>query len=166
MQTNKIKKYTGDIKDLPIWLKYVVAVATIFGGFGLYSFFSAPIYIQVPVNNTVSENATSTISISNLLSKALALDTIIERQDFLTKYIGDQVYGESKVKQISRYGDKFFVDFNINNQIISCPQDNNEKNEKQLLFLKGKTVKFVGIFTYEKYFENGGLIIDNCVLQK
>lgn len=169
-EENKIKKYKSDIKDIPLWIKYVVAGATIFGtvfgGWGVYILLNQPTPTQVVGNNSAPQNATSTINISDLLSKALTLDTIIERQDFLTKYVGDLVYGGGKIKQVSRYGNKLLVDFDINSQTIICPQDEDAKNEKQLLLLKGKTASFSGIFTYKEYFNYDGLIIDDCVLEK
>lgn len=167
---DQIEKYKNDVKDIPLWVKYVVAGATIFGtvfgGWGIYILLNQPDPTQVVINRPISENATSTINISDLLSKALALDTVIERQDFLTKYVGDFVYGEGEVKQVSRYGNKLLVDFDINNQTIICPQDEDAKSGKQLLLLKGKTASFSGVFTYKEYFNYNGLIIDDCVLQK
>jgi len=167
---SKIERYKNDIKDLPLWLKYIGVAATvfgaIFGGWGIYIILNQPTPIQTIVANSISENATSTVNISDLLSKALTLDTVIERQDFLTKYVGDLVYGEGKVKQISRYGNKLLIDFDINNQTIVCPQDENVENEKQLLFLRGKTTSFFGTFTYKEYFNYKGLIIDDCILQR
>lgn len=169
-EESKIEKYKNDIKDVPLWVKYVVSGATIFGtvfgGWGIYILLNQPAPTQAIINRPTSENATSTINISDLLSKAFTLDTIIERQDFLTKYVGDLVYGEGKIKQVSRYGNKILVDFNINNQTIICPQDEDVKNEKQVLLLKDKTASFSGIFTYKEYFDYDGLVIDDCVLKK
>ncbi len=167
---DKIEQYKNDIRDLPLWVKYVVASATIFGtgfgGWGIYILLNQPTPAPITINRSISDNATSTINISDLLSKALALDTVIERQDFLTKYVGDLVHGEGRIKQVSRYGNKLLIDFDINGQTIICPQDEDAKNEKQLLLLKGKTASFSGVFTYKEYFNYGGLIIDNCVLRK
>jgi len=169
-EESKIERYKNDIKDLPLWLKYVgvgaTVFGTIFGGWGIYIILNQPVPSQTILNNPTSENATSTINISDLLSKALALDTVIERQDFLTKYVGDLVYGKGEIKQVSRYGNKLLVDFDINNQIIICPQDEDTRSEKQLLLLKGKTASFSGIFTYTEYFNYKGLVIDNCILQR
>lgn len=109
-----------------------------------------------------SNLATTTTNIADLLSRALSLDTLVERQDFLTKYIGDKIYGKGVVKQISRWGDdKLLVDIIVNNTTISCLQEGSEENEKHLLLLKGKTVNFSGIFTYTKTFEHG-LDIKEC----
>ena len=171
---NKFQKYTDDIKDIPLWLKYVVAGAaifgTLFGGWGLYITLKYPTptstTIEIPANNPIVQNATSTIAISDLLSKALSLDTVVERQDFLTKYVGSQIHGSGNVKQISRAGnDGFLVDISVNGTTVTCPQDANEETEKKLLLLKGKNVYFTGTFTYQNYVDHG-LGIGDCELKE
>ena len=87
---------------------------------------------------------------------------MVERQDFLTKYIGDKIYGEGTVTQISRLGDdNFLVDIKIDKTTISCQQDDSEENEKRLLLLQGKTVNFSGIFSFTKIAEHG-IEIKDC----
>lgn len=120
---------------------------------------------QDSTNLTSQLVATSTINISDVLSKALTLDTVVERQDFLKKYIGSQVYGRGVVEEISRAGDGFLVDVDINRQTITCPQSGDEENEKRLLLLKGRTISFSGVFTFRQIFEHG-LEINDCVLQQ
>ena len=171
---NRFQKYANNIKDIPLWLKYIVAGATIFGvlgvlfsGWGLLkSPASTQTKVEISTNNPI-ENATSTILISDLLSKALSLGTVVERQDFLTKYIGSKIHGMGSVKQISRAGNSgFLVDINVNGTTITitCPRDANEESEKTLLLMKGRDVYFTGIFTYQNYVDHG-LVIDDCELK-
>lgn len=161
-----VEKYAKDVKDLPIWLKWGLAFVGILGFLlSLYIYFNpnGQTIINLSNSDVKETTATNTLNISELFSKALSLDTIVERQDFLNKYVGDQVYGEGKVKQISRLGnDNLIVDINVNGNTISCIQ---EENEKQLILLQNKVVSFYGIFTYKNIFEHG-LEIDACVLQK
>lgn len=149
---------------------YVVGIITIIGViWSMYIYFNPNTskQLQEKIESTFSQDtgnnlATTTLNISELFSKALSMETVVERQDFLTKYIGDQIHGKGTVKQISRIGnDKFLVDIKVNEAIISCQQDNSEENEKRLLLLNGKTVNFYGIFTYQNIFEHG-LEIKDC----
>lgn len=109
--------------------------------------------------------STSTIKISDLLSKALKLETIIERQDFLTKYINSQILGTGIIEQISRSGGNsgFLVDIKADGRIITCFQEKTDENEKQLPLLQGKKINFTGIFTYQEV-SGHGLDIRDCVL--
>lgn len=114
------------------------------------------------VNESV---ATSTISLSELLSKAVALDTVVERQDFLKKYVGSTVSAQGTVIEVSRSGNGFLVDIKINGQTITCPQESNVETEKQLLLLQGKRVQFIGQFPFTEIWGHG-LGIDNCILSR
>ncbi len=109
--------------------------------------------------------ATSTINISDIFSKALSYNTVFERQDFLNKYIGSSIYGDGVIKEISHYGNKFLIDIKINKQLITCPQEKDEKLERKYPFLKDKPIRFFGVFTYTTYFgHDNGLVIDNCII--
>ena len=163
-----IKQYASDVRNLPLWLQYVLAVATIFGtvfgGWGIY------IVLQAQGGNesnseSIYGSATSTLEISEIISKAVDLDTVVERQDFLKKYVGSIVRGEGSVNQVSRVGNGFMVDVVINRQMISCPQDESEENEKKLLLLKGKVIQFIGVFTFTEIYGHG-LEISNCEMKE
>ena len=118
--------------------------------------------------NTIEEQlvATSTVSLADILSKALTLETVVERQDFLEKYIGSTVVAQGTVSEVSRSGTSgFLVDIKVVGQTITCPQDASDENEKQLLLLKGKRVQFVGKFPFTEIWGHG-LGIDECVFSR
>ena len=121
-------------------------------------------------NNTLTkkdEVTTSTINISDLFYKALKLETVVEKQDFLNKYIGTPIYGMGVVQEVSRTGGGggFLVDIReMNNQIVTCPQEGGEENERRLLLLKGKNISFTGVFTYRQIV-GYGLAIGSCSIK-
>jgi hypothetical protein len=170
METNEsIKKYTDDVKDLPLWIKYTLALSailgtlgTLFGAWGTYVVVMSPESIKVIASNSNLENATSTVNISDMFNKATALDSVLERQDFLKKYIGSKIYGKGSVTEVSRSGDGYIVDITIAGQLVSCQLTGSEENEKRVYLLKGKTVSLTGTFTFSNIFGHG-LDIDNCI---
>lgn len=110
--------------------------------------------------------ATSTVSLAEILNKALTLDTVVERQDFLGKYVGTTVFAQATVSEVSRSGtSSFLVDFKVSGQTVTCPQEANDDNEKQLTLLKGKRVQVVGKFPFSEIWGHG-LGIDDCVLTR
>jgi hypothetical protein len=169
METNEsIKKYADDVKDLPLWIKYTLALSailgtlgTLFGAWGTYVVVMSPESIKTITNGSNLENATSTVSISDMFNKATALDSVLERQDFLKKYIGSKIYGKGSVTEVSRSGSGYLVDISIAGQLVSCPLSDSEENEKRVLLLKGRTVNFTGIFPFTNIFDHG-LAIDDC----
>lgn len=139
-EESKIEKYKNDIRDLPLWLKYVLAIfaivgtgSAVFAAWIGYGTLTSETPVQVVINSE-NNNTLNTANISDLFLKALALDTVLERQDFLAKYVGDLVYGKGKIKQVSRYGNKLLVDFDINNQTIICPQDEDVKTKNNFCY--------------------------------
>ncbi len=162
----EIKQHTNEIRNLPVWIQYLVAIATIFGtvfgGWGLYVVINQKSTVVVPITNN-SGVATSTPNLSDILSKALSLETVIERQDFLNKYKDGVVTGQGMVEEVSRSGSGFLVDIKISGQTVTCSQDSSEEVEKRLLLLQGKKVRFSGKFPFTSIFGHG-LAIDDCVL--
>ena len=161
----EIKKYTDDVKDLPIWLKYTLALFAILGTsgtlFGVYVTLKYPTPVQVYTGNSTG-NATTAINIADIFNKANDLSSVLERQDFLKKYIGSKVYGKGPVTEISRSGDGYVVDITIAGQLVSCQLTGDEENERRVYLLKGKTVSLTGTFTFSNIFGHG-LDIDNCI---
>lgn len=156
------------LKDIPLWLKWVVAiVAVLVFLWEVYIYFS-PIFVnnsgfslQAPVDD--SDMATSTTQLSAILNKALTFDTVIERQDFLTKYIGDQVSGQGTIKDISRFGGTLLIDIDFSPKDVNCNQEASEENEKKWLLAKGRRIEFIGKFPFFGTPEHG-LNIDECIL--
>lgn len=109
--------------------------------------------------------ATSTIALSEILSKALSYDTVAERQDFLNKYEGTIVSGESIVTEVSRASSDFLVDFNVNRQLVTCWMPGGEENERRFILMKGKKIGFVGTFSFTNVYGHG-LGLDNCDLEQ
>ncbi len=129
-------------------------------------------YLPIPINihstptSTTETIATSTMSLADILSKALDLETVVERQDFLQKYIGSTVFAQGTVSEVSRSGaGGFLVDLKVVGQTVTCQQEASEENEKQLLLLKGKRVQIVGKFPFSEIWGHG-LGIDECVLTR
>ncbi len=163
-----VKERVAEMKQVPLWLQYAVAIATIFGavfgGWGLYIVLMSNDQFTAEVG---SKNATSTIAISTLLTKALTLGTVVERQDFLIKYIGSSVNGRGMITEVTRGGSGFIVDIGVSAGIstatLTCLQEATQEMERQLPLLKGKAVKFSGTFTYQDISDHG-MEINDCVL--
>lgn len=146
------------------------AAAGLFGvGWAVYTYF-------VPVGSKVTDAksfysegsdrvSTSTINVSDVLTKANTLDTLVEKQDFLKKYVGSKIFGVGAVDEVSRSGDGFMLDVIISSSLVSCRLSGNEENEKRLPLLKGKSISFSGIFTLSNIFGHG-LSIEDCNLLK
>jgi hypothetical protein len=168
---NFIETKVGEIKkNHPVWFWFTIAgtiIGIVTGLMFLAQFFGfLPFSFQKSVTPYVDETfATSTIHLSELLSKTLTYDTVVERQDFLTKYKGELVSGQSTIDEVSRTGDDFLVDFYVNRQMITCWQSGNEENERRLVLMKGKDIRFMGTFSYIKVFEHG-LGLDDCVINQ
>ena len=113
---------------------------------------------------SASENvATTTPSISDLFSKALSYESVAERQDFLGKYVGKQIYGRGVIEEVSRAGERFLVDIDLGKVSIVCPQEKTDVLEEQYPFLKGKQIMLYGVFTYTTIFGHGDNIsIEPC----
>jgi len=162
----EIKKYTDDVKDLPLWLKYALAVFAILGTFGtlfgVYVTLRYPAPIPIITDNSTTGNATTTINLSDMFAKANDLDSVLERQDFLEKYIGSKIYGKGSVAEVSRSGDGYIVDVKIAGHLVSCQLNGGEENERRVPLLKGKTVSLTGTFTFTNIFGHG-LDIDDCI---
>jgi hypothetical protein len=146
---------------------------TIFGGLALvvmviiWQFPSLKLFSGIYSSGLDSSpaTATSTIPLSVLLSKAVTFDTVAERQDFLKKYKGALVTGNSTVTEVSRGGSSFIIDFNVNHQLITCVLPGDEANERRFLLMKSKKVSFVGEFSFINVYGHG-LGLDNCDLKE
>jgi len=176
----EIIKHTTEVKNLPMWIQYVVAGATIFGtvfgGWGLYVVINQKSTVVVPTAVLISGGSgvpTSTPNLSDILSKARSLETDIERQDFLERYVGSTVVAQGGVSEVKRSGtseffgtSEFSVDVEVLGQTIACPQEASEENERRLLLLKGKEVQITGKFPSTKMWGIGFIRIDECVLTR
>lgn len=149
----------------PVW-SFIVSLTTIIG------FITGLMYLAQYVGvipdslkmkiDAGSGLSTTTPSISVLLNKALSYDTVVERQDFFSKYVSSSVYGDGVIKEISRFGNRFLFDITVSGYPFVCSQEKTDELEKQFYFFKGKKVRFYGTFTYSTYLGSDGLVIDNC----
>lgn len=131
-----------------------------------FGYLPTPFDIQTTPTSTTETIATSTVSLAEILNKALTLDTVVERQDFLGKYIGTTVFAQGIVSEVSRSGaGGFLVDLKVVGQTVTCPQEASDESEKQLPLLKGKKVQVVGKFPFSEIWGHG-LGIDDCVLTR
>ncbi len=150
-------------------------IVTILGlGWGVYTYFvpnvTSPMIIQnnnrISTENNLEKISTSTLNISDLLKKALKLETVLERQDFLEKYRGERVAGSGTIEEVSKGGHgNYLIDIRTSESVLVCPIEKTEENEKKIPLLKGKIVDFSGIFTYQKIFDHEGLEIAECKIQ-
>ncbi len=150
------------------WWSFIIPVVVIVVG-SVITEGRLPQLFNVGIGSAASTEqpfATSTVSLAEILDKALTLDTVVERQDFLGKYIGATVFAQGTVSQVSRSGaNGFLVDLKVVGQTVTCPQESNDENEKQLPLLKGKKVQIVGKFPFSEIWGHG-LGIDDCVLTR
>lgn len=151
------------------WWGFFIPIGVIIAGFIITEGRSPQFIDTWNERSTISIEqpiATSTVSLAEILNKALTLDTVVERQDFLGKYIGTTVFAQGTVSEVSRSGTSgFLVDLKVAGQTVTCPQEANDDTEKQLPLLKGKRVQVVGKFPFSKIWEHG-LGIDDCVLTR
>lgn len=119
-----------------------------------------------PLKSEFVQTATTTHNISDIFSKALSYDIVADRQDFLNKYIGVEIYGEGVVEEISRSGERLLLDVKLPQSSIVCPQEKTDDLERRYPFLQGRSIRFFGTFTYQKYFDHDGLTVASCSFEE
>lgn len=158
---DNIKNYKRELRDIPLWLRYTVAVATIFGtlfgGWGLYIVVSDKNNKERLLGNTTATSSIP-INITSIVSIALRKDTAMEQRDFLNKYDNVKVFVDGYFKDILNYGENYqvFIDSSLlpfRNIPIVCSLDNLSEDEKRelLLFKKRDKVLLRGVFTGSNY---------------
>ena len=158
-------------KDIPVWLKYLVAVATVLGvGWAVYIYFipNMEFVSGSPVTHSEIENeiATSTLNISDILAKYNALDTNLEQRNFLEKYRDVKIYGRGTYKNIDKPSDRFLVTINVSTGLVSCYTNGDLETEQKLNLLKiGQTINFTGTFTTSGTW-GGGWTVYDCIVSK
>ena len=168
---DKIKKQDNFMKDIPLWLKYLVAVATVIGvGWTVYIYFipGGGFVLGSPITHSEAENetATSTLNISDILAKYNALDTNLEQRNFLEKYRDAKIYGRGIYKNIDKPGDRFLITVNVSTGLVSCYTNGDLETEQKLSLLKiGQTVNFTGTFSTSVTW-GGGWSVDDCIVAK
>lgn len=108
--------------------------------------------------------ATTTPNLLDIYEAAFTYDILADRQEFFRKYIDSRIYGDGTVREISSLGDRYILEIDIGSYSILCPQEKSEDFERSYPLLKGKKVRFYGIFTYSNYFgyDSNALAIDEC----
>ena len=172
---DNIKHYKKELGDLPLWLKYAVAIATIFGtifgGWGVYIVISDKNNKDRLLDSTTATSSIP-INITSILSMALHKDTAMEQRDFLNKYEDVKVFVDGYFKDILNYGENYqvFIDSSLlpfGNMPIVCSLDNLSEDEKRELFLFKKRDKVLlrGVFTGGNY--NGiAWYVKECRVEK
>lgn len=112
--------------------------------------------------------ATTTPKLLDIYERAFSYDILAERQKFLNRYIGSNIYEDGTISEISTLGDRYILEIKFGSYSILCPQENTGEFEKIYPFLKGRSVRFYGIFTYTNYFgyDENKLVIDSCSFER
>lgn len=163
----KIESYKNDIKDLPLWLKYALALFTLFGTVGPF----LPIWVwlnDVPIQPTVYQtscSATSTINILDVLSKNDSLGSAYDKQEFLKDYLGEKTCGVGSYVDFYKSGEVFRVLIDVQNHILSCGlseyNSDIDLGKRLRLLKKGQEMTFFGKFT-NSFSDGAYRIIDDC----
>ncbi|HEY4487269.1 MAG TPA: hypothetical protein VI483_00725 [Candidatus Paceibacterota bacterium] len=170
----KVLKQIKNGRDIPLGLKWVVAIVAILAFvWGVYIYFN-PKWQTVPVVSSAnmtpnrSNFSTTTPDLLDIYNRAFSYDILADRQDFFKKYIHTNIYGDGTVREISKLSDKYILEITIGDYSILCPQELTENFERSYPLLKGKSVRFYGVFTYSTYFgySNNQLVIDPCSFER
>jgi hypothetical protein len=164
---SKKSKITQDESSKKTWfsmdnpIMWIIATLLVAGIIYLFSNYSS-VFGSLMTNSNKQLSATSTINISDVLSRSNSMSTSLQREDFLAKYKDTQVQGSGKYTDISRFGDGYVLTLDISGNPVSCAFD--QSLDKRLaLFGKGDTVSFSGTFTGGNI--NGvSWFIQNCSL--
>lgn len=159
---NRFGGYAQDIKNLPLWLQYLVAflaiVATIatvcatwFGYLTLKNQGVSPV-----VADTV---ATSTPNISDIFSRAREMDRDIDRQSFIQGYVGVRIFAKGSLSNVSGspgYSNSYYLHITVAGGNIVCGFDNvSDELKRRIDLLKiGSKISVVGNFQNSNF--NGG----------
>ena len=171
---NFIETKIGEIKEKhPFWF-WVTVVATIIGivtGLMYLGQFFGMLPTSFQQNVTLSEDemfATTTPNLLDIYEAAFTYAILADRQEFFRKYIGSKIYGDGTVKEISSLGDRYILEIDIGSYSVLCPQEKTEDFDRSYPLLKGKKVRFYGIFTYSNYFgyDSNTLAIDECSFER
>lgn len=147
----------------------VTIVSTIVATLVLYHGFGIGRPVKNPNTDGVQEISTTTPNLLDIYKRAFSYEILADRQDFFRKYINSNIYGEGNVKEIIRVDDsQYALEISIGDHSIICPQEKTEGFERSYPLLKGKSVRFYGIFTYSAYFgyDNNKLLISQCSFER
>jgi len=151
----------------PFWSS-VIAVGTILGiitGVMSLAQYVGIIPDSLSIRTDIGSHvSTTTPNLLDVYKRAFSYDILADRQDFLTKYVGSDVYGDGSIEEISILRDKYILEITTGGYTILCPQGKTEDFGKVYPLLKGKRVRFSGIFTYSTYFGYGDdkIVIEPC----
>jgi len=112
--------------------------------------------------------ATSTPNLTDIYKRAFTYDILADRQDFFRKYVNSNIYSDGIIEEISSLGDRYVLEISIGVYSVLCPQEKTENFDRLYPLLKGKPVRFYGIFTYSNYsgYSNNQLVIDQCSIER
>lgn len=154
--------------DIPLWLKWLVAVAAVLVLlWGIYTYFfpnSSSLGMNL-IHSPETGMATSTINISDILTKLNGMNTSLEAENFLKNYTNTNVYGSGSFENIAQPAQDFIVTISVSGGEVSCDFDFSTSTQESLLLLqKGQKIAFTGIFTGDTDGDNGGWYVSNCAL--
>lgn len=172
-----VEKYVEDIKDLPLWLKYALAVfaivgtlGTIYGAWGTYRMLHPQLPAQIGVGAAETAVSTSTINISDIFSRYNDMDRAIDQQKFLKDYLNIKIAGVGSFDNISGSFNEedgtYYLHLTVSGGKISCQFNNTDEITKRKLDLlrSGSRVNFLGTFTGSTIVGSERWFIRDCVL--
>lgn len=114
------------------------------------------------------ELATTTLKLLDIYEAALGYEILADRQEFFRKHIDSRIYEDGTIREISSLGETYILEIDIGSYSILCPQQKTEDFEKLYPLLKGKKVRFYGVFTYSNYhgYGSNALAIDECSFER
>lgn len=165
-------KNINQTQNTPHWFKrpeiiipIIIAIISIPWWPNLYKNIVGSPIITITSNQ---ELASTTPNLLDIYKKAFSYDILADRQDFFGKYKDSKIYGDGTVREISSLNNRYILDINIGSYSVLCPQERTEDFERLYPLLKGKKVRFYGIFTYSNYFgyDNNAIVIDQCSFER
>lgn len=159
------------MKDIPLWLKYVSALAAVVGiiwGVYIYLVPDASGLLGSGQAATVlgAETIANGINIADILNRYNAKETSLAKQGFLATYENSKVYGIGSFADIAKMGNEYIVTLKVSENLVSCSFNIDPETERRLLILsKGQTVVFTGDFSGSVVW-GGGWTIRDCAFGK
>ncbi|MFZ2907740.1 MAG: hypothetical protein WA014_01155 [Minisyncoccia bacterium] len=177
MTAEKSGGIAKELGNLPIWAQIagllLTAIATIAAFWTIYLVYNPPIPQDVFAE---AVNATSTVPLADVLSRASDFKTAYERANFLKTYQGKLVSGQGRYTNFFGENNYYLViDFGTSwirswfkPYQIACSLKENDQNAKDTLMLlkQGQTLYFVGEFSDSNLNGYYYPVINNCVVLK
>ncbi len=163
-----INKRIQEIKETPRWITITSGVVLFLAGLSQFTGVTLSDFLNSSEKlhsvGVIEQTATSTIPISEIITKILQQSTFIEQGDLLDKYKEAPITGHGRVVNVSRAGEEFLVDIRmrigVKSHLLTCLV---KGDETEILLLKGKVVDFQGTLSGSAIW-NHGLGMGECIV--